>query len=180
MKIFIQIIFLLLIPFYLVGQEKKQAVENILLPPVSTFADACARCHGDEGNNYGDEFAKIEREELHKITEDMMYGPAFLQPNEVDIEAMTSYQAAISKDEPFAIVVNAASYLDGEDELLKIETSLNSDIVESEDYEVEKGEKDFQYLLKPKDKQEFKITVERNGKTSSFIFPGTILSHGAD
>lgn len=159
------------------AQNKNRTLKDLSLPPVSTFADACARCHGDEGKNYGEGFAKIDDEELRHVTEDMMYGPAYLEPTEADIEAMTSYQRAISKDEPFIAIVNGGTYLDGKDDKLKLEISLNAELVENEKIEIEKGEKEYQYLLKPSDKTNITITAKREDKTTTIIFPRNIYSH---
>ncbi len=41
---------------------------NLPLPPVSTFEEACARCHGPQGSFYGAEFAKLSDEELVQVT----------------------------------------------------------------------------------------------------------------
>ncbi len=69
--------------------------------PVESFEKNCARCHGPHGSFYGTGFGSREHKELKKIVEEMMRGPAFLQPSEADIEAMTAYHHALSSGEPF-------------------------------------------------------------------------------
>ena len=81
-------------------------LEPLALPPVSTFARTCARCHGPEGAFYGEGFAADKgREELARVVAEMMRGPAFLAPTPPDIAAMTAYHRALSAGEPFIAVV---------------------------------------------------------------------------
>jgi hypothetical protein len=180
MKLTKPFLFLITSLITLHAQTENSVLKNLSLPPVSTFAEACARCHGDEGKNYGKDFAKLDTEELHHITEDMMYGPAYLEPTKTEIEAMTSYQRAISKDEPFIVITNAASYLEGKDDKLKLEISLNAELAGNENIEIQKGKNEYQYLLKASDKTEIKITAKRGDKTTSITFPQNIYSHSKE
>ena len=157
------------------GQNNE--IKNLSLPPVSTFAGACARCHGDEGKNYGSGFAKLEDEELHKVVEDMMYGPAYLEPSQTDIDAMTSYQKAISNDEPFIVVVNAESFLNGSEKTLKVETSLNSQIQPGDLYSLKQGDKKYRYELIPHKEGKIKMAAKRGEKVTELSFPDEIWSH---
>jgi len=173
-----KLLFLLIIASITIyGQNENNKPEDLSLSPISTFADACARCHGDEGNNYGKEFAKLDAEELQHVTEDMMYGPAYLDPTEIELKAMTAYQRAISNNEPFIVITNAASYIKGEDNNLKLETSLNTKLEQSENIEIQKGEKEFQFIINPNGKTNIEITAIRGDKKTTIIFPQEIYSH---
>jgi len=169
-----------IICFFLSGLicfAQKEKADNISLPPVLTFEENCARCHGSEGDNFGDHFTKLKNDELRNITEEMMYGPGFLNPTETEINAMTAYQTAISKNEPFAVVLNAGSYLNGVDEILKVEVSSGSKPVENDSYTIEKGSKVNRYLIKSISKDKVEISVTKNGKAAGFIFPENIRTH---
>jgi cytochrome c553 len=76
------------------------------LGPVSTFERTCARCHGPRGAFYGDEFAKLNDQELKKIVKQMMVGPSFLKPKAHEVEAMTAYHRALTAKEPFICITS--------------------------------------------------------------------------
>ena len=77
--------------------------ETVKLPPVKTFYESCAKCHGSEGESFVSELKKLSDIDLYNITEEMMYGPAFLQPGVSDIKAMTSYLKSITNNLPFVL-----------------------------------------------------------------------------
>ncbi|MFA7288129.1 MAG: hypothetical protein WC055_04555 [Melioribacteraceae bacterium] len=78
-------------------QEKKVTHEEIKKAEL-IFKQKCTRCHGNEGRAFGNNFAKIDNNELRLITEDMMYGPARLKPTESEIVAMTEYLKSLHKE----------------------------------------------------------------------------------
>jgi len=82
---------------------------DLTLPPVSTYASACARCHGDGASNHLEQLRALHDDELRPFIEDMMWGPGFLEPTEHDIDAMTAYHRALIADEPFVVVTNGES-----------------------------------------------------------------------
>jgi hypothetical protein len=84
--------------------QKEVHLVSLSLPPVSTFEKACARCHGSQGSFYGDEFANLRDQELIDVTREMMEGPAFLHPSDVDVRAMVAYHHALVAAEPFVVV----------------------------------------------------------------------------
>lgn len=77
--------------------------------PVRTFEKHCARCHGPKGNFYGDKFGSRSHKDLMYIVEEMMRGPAFLNPSEADVHAMTAYHHALNAGEPFICVTGRDS-----------------------------------------------------------------------
>ncbi len=73
-------------------------------PPISTFEQSCARCHGPQGSFYGEGFAEPDEAELTDVVREMMEGPAFLTPSDADVNAMVAYHRALAADEPFVCV----------------------------------------------------------------------------
>lgn len=80
------------------------AVVPLDLAPVSTFEQACARCHGPQGSFYGEAFAELPPAELREVVHDMMVGPGFLSPTEPEVDAMTAYHRALAAGEPFICI----------------------------------------------------------------------------
>ena len=96
------------------GEKTERRVHGALtLPPVKTFAEACARCHGPEGSFYGEGFGGLEGEALHEIVEEMMVGPGALDPTQADVEAMVAYHRALAAGEPFVAVLNPEEAVTG-------------------------------------------------------------------
>ncbi len=150
---------------------------NISLPPIATFKDYCARCHGYEGSAYGRDFGSIRDDSLKQITEDMMFGPAGLNPDSISIAAMVAYNRALSRKVPFAAVLNARSYFDKRDSLLSIEASPGA-LVESAD-SLKLGNNGailWRMPLNRNGRKSIRITVTRKGIASIFQFPGELWS----
>lgn len=91
----------------------RQPAVDLELGPVSTFAQHCASCHGEGGSLYPRPFAN-QGEALREKVEEMMYGPAGLDPSEADVEAMVRYHLSIRASTPFVVATNAASVAAGE------------------------------------------------------------------
>ncbi|MHC4130991.1 MAG: c-type cytochrome [Planctomycetota bacterium] len=87
-------------------QSSTIEILKLKLGPISTFERTCARCHGPQGAFYGDEFAQLNDQELHKIIRQMMVGPAFLKPKSHEVNAMAAYHRALSAKEPFLCVTS--------------------------------------------------------------------------
>jgi cytochrome c553 len=150
---------------------------DISLPPVASFRDYCARCHGYEGAAYGKDFANIGEDSLEDVIEDMMFGPAGLNPDSISIAAMVAYNRALSRKVPFAVVLNARSFLDKRDSALSIEASPGA-LVEGAD-SVRTGGANSIRWIKPRNGREEKsirITVQRKGVSSVFQFPDELWS----
>jgi hypothetical protein len=105
---------------------------DITLPPVVTFKKYCARCHGYEGSAYGKNFGLLIDDSLKAVIEDMMFGPAGLNPDSLSVAAMVAYNRAISKKIPFASVLNARSYFQKRDTCLIIEASPGTFVADAD------------------------------------------------
>jgi cytochrome c553 len=103
-------------------------IKELKLGPVSTFERTCARCHGPQGAFYGDEFAKLDDDELHKKVRQMMVGPSFLKPKSYEVDAMTSYHRALTAKEPFLCVTSYKPNAQGQTAMLTGEATLGSTI----------------------------------------------------
>ncbi len=79
-------------------------VASLTYPPVSTFEESCARCHGPQGSFFGEGFGHGSEEELRQSVKDMMEGPSFLTPSEADVNAMTDYMQALDQQQPYLVV----------------------------------------------------------------------------
>ena len=88
------------------------ALPRLTLPPVRTFEEACARCHGPRGSFYGQEFARLRDPELTEYVDEMMRGPGMLHPTADDVLAMTAYHRALARKEPFIAVLNPAEAIE--------------------------------------------------------------------
>lgn len=101
-------------------------VGQITLGPVSTFEQACARCHGPQGSFYGEAFAKLSDTQLHEFIKEMMEGPAGLHPTEEDIAAMTAYHQALAAKKPYLVVMD---YVKENGYRLSGQASLQSNLI---------------------------------------------------
>ncbi len=150
---------------------------DITLPPVATFGKYCARCHGYEGSAYGKNFGTLNYDSLKSITEDMMFGPAGLTPDSVSVEAMVAYNSALSRNVPFASVLNARSYFDKRNLFLLVETSPDAQV----DHAERLTENSIDTLLWriPQDSLKegaLRIRVTRNHVSSFIRFPEELWS----
>ena len=87
--------------------------QTLELSPISTFEEKCSRCHGSQGSFYGEAFANLEEEKLKQTVKEMMEGPAFLQPTEMEIVAMADYHRALAKKMPFIVIKKVENKTDG-------------------------------------------------------------------
>lgn len=163
----------LLISEKIYSQNSLREISDISISPVDTFEKYCSRCHGYEGADYEKEFEELTEEKLKNFVEDMMFGPAALNPTVMEIEAMTAYNKSIQYKKPFAAVLNSKSFLEGKEKNLVINFSPGSEISinEKEKIKIEKEEKIWKLFYNYEKISKLKIIVKRNGVTSSFIFP---------
>ena len=157
------------------SQSQINKIVDISISPVSAFKEYCSRCHGEEGSSYGKGFGNLKDDSLKMVTEDMMFGPAGLNPDETEIEAMVSYNKSLKNNKPFATVLNAKSFLNGKDKCLEIETSPgakletnNNDIKINESRNVWKLSYDQNKISK------VEIIVKRKNTSSMFTFPAEL------
>ena len=154
------------------SQSQIRKITDISISPVSAFKDFCSRCHGDEGSSYGKGFGDLKDDSLRTVTEDMMFGPAGLNPDSTEIEAMVSYNKSLKSNKPFAIVLNSKSFLDGRDNILKIETSPGTKLETNNNGIKVAGSNNEWTLSYDHNKiSEVEIIVKRKEASSSFSFP---------
>lgn len=96
-------------------EVQRELIKTVMLslPPVSTFEASCANCHGPQGSFFGEEFGELPDEQLHDAVEEMMEGPAFLNPTDADLRAMVAYHRALAAKEPFLCVTSLRLSSDG-------------------------------------------------------------------
>ena len=155
------------------SQNSLKEISDISLSPVDAFEKYCARCHGYEGADYEKEFEELTEEKLKTFVEDMMFGPASLNPTGIEIEAMTTCNKSIQNKKPSAAALNSKSFLEGKDRNLIINISPGSEIYvsEKEKIKIEKEEKIWKLFYNYEKISKLKIIVKRNSVISSFIFP---------
>ena len=100
------------------GNETLSLVD-LELGPVTTYVEACERCHGPEGAFFSGEFQKQTPEEIHEINFEMMVGPGQLDPTEAEVDAMTDYMLAVRQKEPYLVVINGETFSKGETDTLQ-------------------------------------------------------------
>lgn len=110
------------------GPDWRQSAVDLELPPIRTFAMNCARCHGEGGAMYARPF-KHQGEDLRRVIEEMMRGPAQLDPTEAEVEAMLAYHHSIRRGTPFAAATNAGSVADGSADVLRGQATPEARVV---------------------------------------------------
>lgn len=63
---------------------------------------SCARCHGDYGANYGDEFGVgLSEAELRKFVDDMASGPGAAPLEGRELDAQVAFHRSMIRKQPF-------------------------------------------------------------------------------
>ena len=74
--------------------------------PLAYFGQNCARCHGENGSNYGDNFAKnLDDKALHQVVDEMAQGPGQAPLSAADLEVETAWHRAFRDKKPFVVIV---------------------------------------------------------------------------
>ena len=74
--------------------------------PMAYFNQNCARCHGENGSFYGDEFAKDKTDaQLHEVVQEMAQGPAQAPLSPAELDAVTALHRAWRDKKPFVAIV---------------------------------------------------------------------------
>ncbi len=82
--------------------------------PLAYFNEKCARCHGQYGSFYGDDFGKGQSDaQLHQSVDEMASGPAQAPLSAHDVDVLTAWHRALRDGKPFVAVVSAAPDGDG-------------------------------------------------------------------
>lgn len=75
------------------------------IQPIAYFQENCARCHGDYGSNYGDQFARnLDDAKLSKVVDDMCAGPGNAPLSGVDLQAEIAFHRALADRKPFICI----------------------------------------------------------------------------
>ena len=157
------------------SQSQSTKISDISLPPVFTFEENCARCHGHEGNAYGEHFADLKYDSLKQIIQEMMIGPAGLDPDNIDLEAMVSYNRSFNSKMPFGSVINAKSFLDRKQDTLLVETSLNAELhLNIQDVKINKGKEFWEIFFLSNKVSQIVLTVVKETQSASFVFPNSL------
>jgi hypothetical protein len=160
------------------SQDMLKRISDLSLPPVSTFKKFCSRCHGEEGEAYGKNFAKLREDSLRSVVKDMMFGPGGLRPDSSDITAMEEYNKSMGSKKPFAAVINSKSFMQGKDKELKIDASPDAKLeVDNDNVSVKENNGIWGLFYDPQKTGKVTITVKRNDASSSFTFPDEIMSN---
>ena len=146
---------------------------DLTLPPISTFVDHCARCHGPEGMFYAGVLS-LSGDALREKVRRMMHINAGLQPTEADIDAMVAYHVSIRLKRPFACITNAASVASGVADALRGEVSpqatLNLSVHGETAHEVTAPDLAWQ-IPTPPPNTALDIVVSRDGESCGWSFP---------
>ena len=98
----------------IVAGEKSDGIKATSFAPLAYFNANCARCHGENGAFYEDNFAH-DRDDasLRAVIDEMANGPgqAPLAPAELDI--VTAWHRALSEKKPFVVIVKSEKSGDG-------------------------------------------------------------------
>ena len=76
--------------------------------PLAYFNENCARCHGDYGSAYGDEFAKNRDDaSLREVVHEMAEGPGQAPLSEAELDIETEFHRALRDKKPFVVIVKS-------------------------------------------------------------------------
>jgi hypothetical protein len=176
-KIFILVSLILIMPVHSCFYEKSRVkvISDISVPPVSTYKNSCAQCHGYEGVVYGKSIRNMEDEALRREIEVMMFYEAELNPDSIEVDAMVAYSISLKNNEPFAVVINSKSFLEGKVGNLEIETSPGTKVeVRNDNIRIIENRNILELFYDPAKIKKVEVTVKSNGVSSSFDFPNEL------
>ena len=164
-------------PLKIYSQSDLNKIVDLSNSPINTFKESCSRCHGTEGSAYGKGFAVMSDDSLKEIISMMMRGPAQLTPKQNDIDAMADYNKSIRSKKPFAIVINAKSFLDGREDNLLVSLSPKAKLsVNDKQVKIEVEKNNYKLFYDSKKIKELKIIVTRDNNSSVINFPKELWS----
>lgn len=85
-----------------VPEAAKPGLKVLDFAPLSYYAGACARCHGEAGANYGDLLQNKSDAQLHDGIDMMAHGPGQSPLDEPQLQVMTAWHRALADGKPFA------------------------------------------------------------------------------
>jgi cytochrome c553 len=158
-------------------QSNKNGVVNLNLSPVSLFHSNCARCHGEEGVSYGKDFAHITDDSLRNAVNDMMFGPAGVNPDSIEIEAMIAYARSLKDKKPFADFMNLKSFLNRKEDILRVDASPRSVLITgNKKVKIKKGANNWELIFNLSKIKKVIFTVTRDGKSAYLRYPDELWS----
>lgn len=83
------------------AEAAKAGLKAFDFAPLSYYESACARCHGDNGANYGDLLLKHTDAQLHDGIHAMAIGPGQSPLGEEQIAVMVKWHRALLDGKPF-------------------------------------------------------------------------------
>ncbi len=127
--------------------------------PLAYFSENCARCHGEYGSFYGENFAKgLDDTALRNVVEEMADGPAQAPLSPTDLDAVTSWHRSMRDKKPFVVIVKS----DKTDTGWQLEGEISPDAtlqINGADVEV-KGS-NWAYCVAPNDAKAVKLRVQK-------------------
>lgn len=153
------------------------AVADLVEGPLTTFDRACSRCHGPQGSFYGSSFEKLSDDQLHHSVEEMMRGPAQLEPTALQIDAMAAYQRALRDHRPFICVTNAAAFTSRQETALHGEATPGASVTLAKGSATLPARVDQQtWSIAAPPRPPFTLRAEAGGANSKLNFPARLWS----
>ncbi len=79
----------------------KAGLKALDFAPLSYYDQKCARCHGDNGANYGDLLQNKTDAQLHDGIDAMAHGPGQAPLDEPQLQVLTAWHRALVEGKPF-------------------------------------------------------------------------------
>ena len=103
---------------------------NLTLPTITTYEQACARCHGPQGMFHWKQVTALDAGALPAKIQQMMTQQGMLRPTPADEQAMLAYHKAMHDVGPggplFIVATNAEAYAAGREPALKGEATAGA------------------------------------------------------
>lgn len=106
--------------------EAKAGLKPLDFAPLSYYAGACARCHGEQGANYGDILQHKTDAQLHEGIDMMAHGPGQSPLDEPQLQVMTAWHRALVDGKPFAHLMKVER---GDKTVLSGEATLDAKVI---------------------------------------------------
>lgn len=92
----------------IVAGEKADAIKATQFAPLAYFNANCARCHGEYGSFYDDNFAH-DRDDasLRAVIDEMAAGPGQAPLTPAELDAVTAWHRALRDKKPFVVIVKS-------------------------------------------------------------------------
>ena len=92
----------------IVAGEKASETATAAFAPMAYFDANCARCHGENGSFYGDNFAKDKSDaDLREVINEMADGPAQAPLTPAELDAVATLHQAWRDKKPFVAIVKS-------------------------------------------------------------------------